>query len=380
MTVAASLIKPSNTQVIEGNILIFTLRFTAQVASVSYSYSVVPINGTDVADFSGSGGRGSLSFSSSSVINEDVRIAIRALNDIDTTEAHEGLKLLVTVTEAAFQDGSTSQEVEITIVNDPVGIGSAIGEEIFGTMAQDTLYGRGGDDTILGGGGADQLFAEDGDDSIDGGDGDDLIIGGNGNDTVQGGTGRDSLTGSVGNDSLKGGGDADRILAGVGNDTAFGEAGDDTINGESGRDLVYGGGGNDSFLGAGGRDRLIGDVGDDWLQGGLGIDTLIGGAGADQFVIEGALRRQADFIQDFRSLDDVLVLADDVFQPLFELGDLAESFVLGRVATDSDDHLIYARKLGELYWDADGSGSAAAVLIAQFKPGTRLIADDFILA
>jgi peroxiredoxin len=57
----------------------------------------------------------------------------------------------------------------------------------------------------------------------------------------------------------------------------------------------------------------------------------------------------------------------------------ASSFALGTVATNADQRLIYNPTNGALYYDADGSGSGAAIQIATLSNKTALDASDFVL-
>ena len=49
----------------------------------------------------------------------------------------------------------------------------------------------------------------------------------------------------------------------------------------------------------------------------------------------------------------------------------------GAKANDSNDFLIYDSNTGKLSYDADGSGSGAAVVFAQLQPGLDLAAVNF---
>ena len=85
-----------------------------------------------------------------------------------------------------------------------------------------------------------------------------------------------------------------------------------------------------------------------------------------------------DRLKHFESGKDALVLDDDYFAALTP-GILALSeFRKGTAAQDSDDHIIYDRGSGALYYDPDGLGGAAEVQFAQLDPGTRLKASDIL--
>jgi len=58
-----------------------------------------------------------------------------------------------------------------------------------------------------------------------------------------------------------------------------------------------------------------------------------------------------------------------------ELG--TDVFRVGTNALDHNDHIIYDQATGALSYDADGSGSGAAVQFAKVAPGLALSAADF---
>jgi Ca2+-binding RTX toxin-like protein len=57
----------------------------------------------------------------------------------------------------------------------------------------------------------------------------------------------------------------------------------------------------------------------------------------------------------------------------------ASNFWIGKSAQDADDRLVYDKAAGALYYDADGNGAGAAIQFAQFKAGTALSAECFII-
>lgn len=182
-----------------------------------------------------------------------------------------------------------------------------------------------------------------------------------------------------GADTLTGGGKTDELYGGGGNDTINGGGGHDRLFGEAGNDKLDGGTGNDKLYGGAGNDTLIGGTGNDKLWGGLGNDILTGGSGADTFIFDSKLgSTNIDTIKDFSVKDDTIWLDDDIFKKVGKVGDLAaDAFHIGTKAGDAEDRIIYNKSTGKLYYDADGTGSAAAVHFATLTKGLALTAADF---
>ena len=72
-----------------------------------------------------------------------------------------------------------------------------------------------------------------------------------------------------------------------------------------------------------------------------------------------------------REKGDLIMLDHDIFSAL-GLGVLSLSAFKAGAATSSSHHLLYNQATGDLSYDYDGSGSAAAVQIATLNPGTAL--------
>ena len=140
-------------------------------------------------------------------------------------------------------------------------------------------------------------------------------------------------------------------------ENAKGGSGNDTIKGNSAANYLFG---------FDGDDHLDGGAGNDQLEGGRGADTLTGGKGADTFIFASPLDGKADTILDFNFNEgDVLQLDHNIFTALQSGTLAADQFVKGKAAQDANDHLLYDRTTGELAYDPDGSGAAAAVTIAR---------------
>lgn len=216
--------------------------------------------------------------------------------------------------------------------------------------------------------------------------GSDRLTGGSGNDRLDGGAGNDTLNGGAGNDTLIGGSGADSMNGGPGDDTFYVSSGD-RISDSSGVDQVIsdiswtlGTGfenlvlaGNGAINGTGNTlaNIISGNGAANRLAGGAGNDTLSGGAGRDSFdftVAPGT--RNADRILDFASGVDKIRLDDAVHRGLGKTGNFASADARFWAAAganrghDANDRVVYDTANGNLYYDADGSGSGAAQLIA----------------
>ena len=316
-------------------------------------------------------------------------------------------------------------------------LGGAQWDTLLGQGGNDEIHGGGGSDSIEGGIGNDLMLGDAGDDTfnffsqyVNGnwvGLGDDTIDGGAGTDQIfySGATGglkvdfvagtltggspdgtggvrftgvenfwasgyADSITGDANANVINGAGGDDTIRGGGGDDTiyldqyqyggggaalGYGEAGNDTVVGGSGADYLEGGDGNDSLNGYSGRDTLA---------GGAGLDTLTGGSyEQDAFVFNVAPgSANADIVTDFASGQDQIRLDAAVMTALgasgtFSAGDARFYAASGATAGhDADDRIVYDTSTGNLYYDADGSGSGGAQLIANLLGSPSVAATD----
>ncbi len=134
-------------------------------------------------------------------------------------------------------------------------------------------------------------------------------------------------------------------------------------------------------------DRLVGQDGNDILYGAAGKDVLTGGAGQDVFVFDTRPNKKTnlDTITDFSVADDTIWLDNAVFKKLgkgsaSKPGALKKAFFKAAdKAKDKDDYLVYNKKTGILYYDADGSGSGKAVEITKLAKNLKLTAADFFV-
>ncbi len=138
----------------------------------------------------------------------------------------------------------------------------------------------------------------------------------------------------------------------------------------------------DVLRGGIGNDRLSGGSGNDRIYGGVGKDVLTGGSGHDAFVFDTAPNRKTniDTIVDFKVVDDTIRLDDAVFTKVGKGGALkSTAFWTGSKAHDASDRVIYDKKTGALYYDADGTGHTAQVQVATLTKNLKMTYHDFIV-
>lgn len=156
-----------------------------------------------------------------------------------------------------------------------------------------------------------------------------------------------------------------------GDDQLVGGAGRDIIRGRAGRDSINALGGNDNVLGGKGDDVLNGSAGRDLLVGGQGRDVLRGGGGQDKFLFNAP--QDADRVTDFKPGEDMIRLSVNQFGGGLTPGRLnSNQFHLGATATQGRHRVIYNPTTGVLLFDSDGSGSAAASVIASLDEAPRM--------
>ncbi|MFC3695074.1 calcium-binding protein [Chenggangzhangella methanolivorans] len=220
---------------------------------------------------------------------------------------------------------------------------------------------------------------------LDGSLGDDTLVGGGGRDTLNGG---DDDKGSFDFASFEG----IRETGGIG---VYASLKDGVANAEGvvGIKLKN----IEGLIGSSFRDRLIGDNGDNILYGEDGSDTLQGGKGADTLrgdeeafgfsdgdeFYYANVKEGGDLILDY-DIYDMIGISRSGFKLA---GDYAVidgvTFIKGPGAKAVTDEgtFLFNTKTGKLFFDADGTGSGKAKLIAeiQFDNPDSIDAGDFVL-
>ena len=309
---------------------------------------------------------------------------------------------------------------------------------LYTTTKADWVDGGAGNDFIFGGGGDDSIHGGTGADFMNGGPGSDIYyvddLGDRvwessawlGTDTVVSsvdfrmgtshienlllagsavvGVGNglmNVITGNGAANILDGGKNFDTLIGGFGDDTYVLRAGDvaveqanggidtvrafaaTTILGDNIENLYLQNVGPTVVMTAIGNvmdNSIIGNPFDNVLNGREGNDMLRGQAGADTFQFDSAPGAgNVDRILDFTPGDDHLQLKGSLFG-LPATGTLAAgSFVLGTVAADANDRILYDKATGNLWVDLDGNGAGQAVLFAVLANHADLAAGDVLL-
>jgi Ca2+-binding RTX toxin-like protein len=232
------------------------------------------------------------------------------------------------------------------------GVGNALANTITGNAASNVIDGKAGVDVL------------------DGGDGSDIYMIGLATDhpaaeiADSGTSGIDEVRFAAKSGTLtlfSGDIGIERVVIGTGT----GAIAVSTGNGASGVDASAVGNGL-TIIGNSGANVLTGTAFDDTIAGGAGNDTLTGGSGADAFIFNAAGK---DTIADFTPGTDVLQFSLARFAAVASAPGALDANAFwsapGAVTGhDADDRIIYDTNTGVVYYDADGSGTIAAVAVA----------------
>ncbi|MFB2551796.1 beta strand repeat-containing protein [Ensifer soli] len=228
-----------------------------------------------------------------------------------------------------------------------------------------------------------------------------LVLTGSAAINATGNSGANTITGNGAANIIDGGGNADRMTGGAGNDTyVVDHAGDrvfeakdggtDTVrasvsfslSGQAIENLVLTGSAAINATGNSGANTITGNGAANVIDGGAGADRLAGGAGADSFSFSTPIGgTNVDRIADFSLADDTIRLSASVFGALTHGNLAAAAFKdIGTGSLDANDRILYDRASGAVFYDADGSGEAAAIRFATLDTRPSLThADVFVV-
>jgi Ca2+-binding RTX toxin-like protein len=301
------------------------------------------------------------------IFQTDATIVEKASEGLDTVRSFISLTLSDNVETGIF-DGSQGMLPPLYLI----GAGNDLSNdmtlfyagELSGKGGNDRLNGSSGGDSLKGGAGSDVIRGLDGNDYLYGEAGADYLMGGTGTDRAMYSTAAAGLTVSLSNPSIN-----------------TGDAKGDTYNSI---ENLTGSKLNDSVFGNSAANAIHGAAGNDFIKGYAGNDILTGGAGKDTFIFNTALSAttNVDRITDFSVADDTIQIDHAVFKAIAKTGELLSGYFRSNntgLAQDANDHIIYEKDTGEIYYDSNGSTSGGAVLFASVKAGLSLTNADFFV-
>ncbi|HYD71000.1 DUF4347 domain-containing protein [Azospirillum sp.] len=298
-------------------------------------------------------------------------IVITGTSSTPATGGNPGQQQAVVIDVRSLPKGTIIQlqNVEFAAIVGDVSVTGGEGSQVVvGDSGNQFIVLGADDDTLRGGGGNDFVGSEGGNDMLWGDEGLDTVTGGIGNDVLYGNQQDDVVYGNQGFDTLFGGQDADTVFGGQDGDVLYGNRAADVLYGNLGADTLFGGQDNDV---------LFGGQGNDLLAGNLGADTLTGGLGADVFRI-GSPLEGGDVIADFEAGVDKIAVVGPNFGSI-PAGPLSASHFALDNPTTAGAAFVFNTRTGVLSFDADGSGSGAAVTIATLNVRTLSHTDILVL-
>lgn len=261
--------------------------------------------------------------------------------------------------------------------------GSNKDDVLIGTSGSDIIMGLAGNDFLKGLNGDDTLFGGDGNDTLDGGKGDDELLGGKGNDLFLpggAGSGADAMDGGAGIDTVS----YANFNTDVGVSVTLNYSSQLSSDDSDGDTFVS----IENFIGSKASDffdltdyqtdargYVDGGAGDDEIhgdgrvmRGGAGADTLVGDISrtkVDTFWLE--LDGENNIFQNFTYGQDRFRISGKEFG----VGALINSNELFNRASDSDAtgtkaQFIFRQDEEQLFFDSDGTGGDAAILLIDF--------------
>jgi len=151
--------------------------------------------------------------------------------------------------------------------------------------------------------------------------------------------------------------------------------------GGDGNDKIVGNKIANKLYGGKGADDLRGGKGKDLLDGGRGGDELNGGDGKDKYDFKDGPGHGVDTITKFEA-NEFIRLDDAHFAGIDgnASGVLrSKYFVQSSSAQDGNDHIVYWKNQGKVYYDPDGKGGADQILFAKLDNKPHLDHGDFLV-
>jgi RTX calcium-binding nonapeptide repeat (4 copies) len=243
-------------------------------------------------------------------------------------------------------------------------LGSEFTDFLFGDGAINILYGLGSADNLDGVGGArDYLYGGAGDDNLFCRDGQDILDGGADFDYARYDYSTAAVRAALYDPAINTGAAATDTYVAI--EGLVGSVFGDDLRGDANFNIIFGLDGADALWGLGGADIINSGAGADYI---FYVTTSDGGAGGDA-------------IRDFVSGSDRMGIIGSSFG-LGSPGGVALDgfrFVSGASANLATTQMGYDSVARQFWYDADGTGAAALIVLANLQVGATMTANDIFV-
>jgi alkaline phosphatase len=197
---------------------------------------------------------------------------------IDQVDIYQAMYQAVTG-KAAVTSGTASGNYILGTNADETIEAGAGDDLVFASEGSNTVHGGAGGDVMYGGSSIDRLYGGEGDNRLYGGEGNNVLLGGGGSDVAYSGAGDDLISVGNGSNAVYSGEGRNEIAAGSGGDLIYSGAGLDIIYGGDGDNVIFAGEGNNNVTTGAGNDRITTGAGNDNIAAGNGSNVVTAGEG-----------------------------------------------------------------------------------------------------
>ncbi len=328
----------------------------------------VIVSGSGIDVMNGGAGDDSYFFGTGDVIMEAVGGGIDVVYTTTAYTMSDNVEIAVALA-GATAGSITGNSLDNTIISST----SVAGSNFSGGAGNDTIYLQ-ASSIATGGADSDVFVANGAGNTLFGGTGDDVFIlaAGASSTTVleNSGQGNDIVYSSLQSYTLPGNVEV-LVIQKLDGASGRGNAAANTVIGNAGADFIFGDAGGDLLIGGGGND---------FLRGGEGLDVLQGNTGADRFHWA-ALNETGDIIQDFVTGEDKLSFDASAFTQFSATLIEGVNFISGAapVSATANATFLWDTVATALYFDADGTGAGAAILIADLQAFSSVTVNDIVI-
>jgi alkaline phosphatase len=197
---------------------------------------------------------------------------------IDQVDIYQAMYQAITGKSAVVAGTASGNYILGTNADETIEAGAG-DDLVFASEGSNTVHGGLGGDVLYGGSSIDRLYGGEGDNRLYGGEGNNVLLGGGGSDVAYAGAGDDLISVGNGNNAVFSGEGRNEIAAGSGGDLIYSGAGLDIIYGGDGDNVIFAGEGNNNVTTGAGNDRITTGAGNDNIAAGNGGNVVTAGEG-----------------------------------------------------------------------------------------------------